>query len=122
MTAEQRAAYDYFADIAEDLGLRVRADTEGWPIVPGRLGRLEYHDRVRAAIFTNRPRIHARIQNLPGIIRHQTGDRELRALIPMQNLSDAAAAIKAYRKPRLSPQSLQNLSAGSATRFGTRPT
>jgi len=41
-TNEQRKATAYLRAIASSY--RVELDAEGWPMVPGRLGRIEYHD------------------------------------------------------------------------------
>ena len=78
-TNEQRKATAYRLAIAG--GYRVELDAEGWPMVPGRLGRIEYHDDTDVAVFTNRRRLHVRILAIPAIKRHQTGDEELRAAV-----------------------------------------
>jgi hypothetical protein len=104
-------------------GCRVQLDAEGWPMIPGRLGRIEHHDNARLAVFTNRRRLHARISAIPGVQRHQTGDEELRALFPPDCLPQVAKTIRGRRKRAVSAASLRNLSpaAGAATRFGLVP-
>ena len=115
-TNEQRKATTYLRAIAG--GYRVELDAEGWPMVPGRLGRIEYHDDTDLAVFTNRRRLHVRILAIPAIQRNQTGDEELRALFPPDSLSQVAKTIKARRKRTPSPAMLENLAAvGAATRF-----
>jgi hypothetical protein len=50
MTTEQAEAFAQPRTLAAASRLRVRPDDEGWPIIPGRLGQIEYHDgRSRAA-------------------------------------------------------------------------
>jgi len=78
-TNEQRKGTAYLRAIAG--GYRVELDAEGWPIVPGRLGRIEYHDDTHVVVFTNCRRLHARLLAIPSIQRHQTGDEELRAAV-----------------------------------------
>jgi hypothetical protein len=120
-TNEQRKATAYLRLIAD--GYRVELDAEGWPTVPGRLGRVEYHDDTDLAVFTNRRRLHVRILAIPAIKRHQTGDEELRAVFPPQALPQVAKTINARRKRAVSAASLRNLSpsAGAATRFRLAP-
>ena len=57
-------------------------DVEGFPVIQGRLGRIEWHDEERRelAVYTDRLRLFARLLAIPGVKRHQTGDQELRAL------------------------------------------
>ena len=115
-TNEQRKATAYLRAIAG--GYRVELDAEGWPMVPGRLGRIEYHDDTDLAVFTNRRRLHVRILAIPAIQRNQTGDEELRALFPSSVLPLVAGAVRARRKRTLSPSSLQSLArARAATMF-----
>lgn len=64
-TNEQRKATAYLLAIAG--GYRVELDAEGWPMVPGRLGRIEYHDDTDLAVFTHRRRLHVRILAIPVI-------------------------------------------------------
>jgi len=91
---------------------KVERDREGWPIIPGRLGRIEWHDpEGRAlAVYTDRPRVFARLLVVPGLRRHQTGDQELRALFPVDALPQVARLIKARRRgSQTAPKSLRNL-------------
>jgi hypothetical protein len=120
-TNEQRKATAYLLAIAG--GYRVELDAEGWPMVPGRLSRIEYHDDTDVAVFTNRRRLHARLLAIPSIQPHQTGDEELRAVFPSQALPQVAKTINARRKRAVSAASLRNLntSAGVATRFRLAP-
>jgi hypothetical protein len=115
-TNEQREATAHLRTIAG--GYRIELDAEGWPMIPGRLGRIEYYDGTWLAVFADRRRLHSRILAIPGVQRHQTGDEELRALFPPDSLSEVAKTIKARRKRMPSPAILENLAAvGAATRF-----
>jgi hypothetical protein len=38
---------------------RVRRDPEGWPVIPGRYGRVEWHEGPTLAIYADRPRMFA---------------------------------------------------------------
>ena len=101
---------------------RVQLDAEGWPMIPGRLGQIEYHDHAHLAVFINRRRLHARILAIPGVQRHQTGDEELRALFPPNSLPQVAKTTKARRKRTLSPAIREKLAAArAATRFRPAP-
>src|SRR2546422_11587625 len=92
-TSEQRTADASLRSIAGTY--RVTQDAEGWPIVPGRLGQIEYHDGGSLAVFTDR---RGKLLAIPGIRRHQTGDGELRALFAPALLAPVAQAIRAYRR------------------------
>ena len=88
---------------------KTTTDTEGWPIIPGRLGRLE-HDGARLAVYTDRPRLFERLLATPGVIRHQRGDDELRAWVEPAALPAVSGLIKAHRRrSQTSPKSLVNL-------------
>jgi hypothetical protein len=77
---------------------RVVSDAEGWPMIPGRYGRIEYHDGASAAVFTDRPRLFARLLAVPGVRRHQTGDGEARMIFPPDALPEVARLIGARRR------------------------
>jgi hypothetical protein len=98
MTTEQAEAFAQLRTLAAASRLRVRPDDEGWPIIPGRLGQIEYHDGRTLAVFTDRPRLHAKLWAIPGVRRHQTGDREMRALLPPEALEQVAGVIRARRQ------------------------
>ena len=58
-----------------DIG--VEPDAEGFPAIPGRLGRIEWHDPEggELAVCTDRPRLFDRLLAIPGVRRHKTGDQ-----------------------------------------------
>jgi hypothetical protein len=102
---EQTAAFRSLRALAAPLRLRVTSDREGWPIIPGRLGQIEYHDGVELAVYTDRPRLFAKLWAIPGVRRHQTGDQEMRALFPSEALEQVARVIRAKRRRRGRPLS-----------------
>jgi hypothetical protein len=75
-TPEQLAAFAHLRALAAPLRLRVTADPEGWPIIPGRLWAI------------------------PGVRRHQTGDQEMRAPFPAEALAQVAGVIRARTRRR----------------------
>lgn len=58
------------------LRVRVIRDLEGWPTIPGKLGRLEWHDGTEVAIYADRPRLFTRLWAVPGICCWQVGHQE----------------------------------------------
>jgi hypothetical protein len=64
--------------LAEPFRYRVRCDAEGWPVIPGRLGQIEPHDDQWLAVYSNRPRVFARLWAPPEVRRWQVGDQEAR--------------------------------------------
>jgi hypothetical protein len=95
------------------LGGRVRLvpDAEGVPIVPGRMGRIEYlgvrtgADRdgtrypERLHVFTDRGRIITKLLAMPGVHRGQMGDSEARLWFAPDDAS-ALAAVARIIRPR----------------------
>jgi hypothetical protein len=110
--SEKTTADDKMRSLAAGGKYRVDRDTEGFPVIPGRLGRIEWHDPEgrELAVYTDRPRLFARLLAIPGVRRHQTGDQELRALFSAAVLPQVAHLIKARRRrSQASPKSLENL-------------
>ena len=124
MTADQRAAFDRLRALAMARRHRVIADAEGWPVIPGRLGRIEDNGDGRlCAVYTDRPRLFAKLWAIPGVRRWQTGDTEMRAVFPHEALPAVATVIRARTRRRLSAAAARNLGAGTAYRFTmTTPT
>jgi hypothetical protein len=112
MTKEQRTAADSLR--AHAPGYRVISDLEGWPVIPGRLGQIEYHDGVRLAAFTDRPRLHRRLLAIPRLEAHQKGDQELRVIFPASALGAVAKTLGARRKRVLAPSQLEALARARA--------
>ena len=80
-------------DWARPARYRVISDLDGWPTIPGKLGRLEWHDNGHLVVCTDRPRLFARLWVLPGVQRWQVGDQEARALVPAERLPEVATLI-----------------------------
>ena len=97
------------AALAAPYRYRVRLDAEGWPMIPGRYGRLEWHDGRELAVYTDRPRLFARLWAVSGVRRWQVGDREARGLFPVQALPAVAAVIQARKRRAGHPAGLRNL-------------
>ncbi len=102
--------------LAAPYRFQVRTDVEGWPIIPGRSGQIEWFDGDELAVYTNRPRLFAKLWSIPGVRRHQTGDAEMRAVFPPEALGQVAGVIKARRRRMLSPEQARRLGAGTAYR------
>ena len=111
-THEQQRAFAELRAIAEPHRLRVRADAEGFPMIPGRYGRIEGPGGSELAVYCDRPRLFRRIWSVPGVRRHQTGDTEMRALFLPEAIEPVAALIRARRRRRgrpMSPEAAQKL-------------
>ena len=93
---EQRATEQLRA-LAKPYRFRLRLDDEGFPLIPGRYGQIEWFDGKDLAVYTSRPRLFARLWAIPGVRRHQTGDAEMRAVFPPAALADVAVVIRAKR-------------------------
>jgi len=107
-------AFSQLRALAAPFRFRVLADPEGFPIIPGRLGQIEYHDGHELAVYTDRPRLLPKLRTIPGVRRHQTGDQEMRALFPVEALDQVAGVIRARRRRVLSPEAARKRS-GLAT-------
>jgi hypothetical protein len=100
----QRRAAEQLRALARLHRLRVAFDTEGFPVIPGRYGQIEWFDGTDLAVYTDRLRLFAKLWAIPGVRRHQTGDTEMRAVFPPEALQLIAGAIKARRRRTLSPE------------------
>jgi hypothetical protein len=124
MTGEHRAAFAQLQSIARPFRLRVTADAEGFPIISGRYGRIEWFcDGIRCwscplpgqfalAVYSDRTRLFGRLLAIPGAKRHQAGDQEMRVVFPPGAVEEVARLIRA-RKRRvgrpLSPEAAKKL-------------
>ena len=127
---EPQRAVAQLRTVAKPYRFRVQADAEGFPIIPGRHGQIEWYcDGVNCsscllpgqfalAVYTDRPRLFTKLWAIPGVKRHQTGDTEMRAVFPAEALEQVATVIRARRKrTQTSPKSLQNLRPRVTSRF-----
>jgi len=73
---------------------RVTLDAEGWPMIPGRYGRIEHHDGPSLAIYSESMRLLAKLV-AAGARRHQIGDDEYRLLFERAALPTIAKVIVA---------------------------
>ena len=124
----QQQAVEQLRTLAKPYRLRVQADAEGFPFIPGRYGRIEWHcdgvnchacplpGRVALAVYTERPRLFSKIWSIPGVRRYQTGDSEMRAVFPIEALPAVARVIRAHRKPGIGSEVAKKI--GSRTAFG----
>jgi hypothetical protein len=106
----QTTAFAQLRDLARPLRLRVIADAEGYPAIPGRYGRLEWFDGRDLAVYSDHPRFFTKLWAIPGVRRHQTGDHEMRAIFPPEALEQVAGVIRARRqRPAASAAHLQRV-------------
>ena len=124
--SERQRAVEQLRKVAKPYRFRVQADPEGFPIIPGRHGQIEWYcdgvncsscalpGQLALAVHTNHPRLFEKLWAVPGVKRHQTGDTEIRAVFPPEALEQVAQVIKARRRRSLSPE--------EARRRGFKPT
>jgi hypothetical protein len=117
--SEPRTALQFLRALASPARFRVKPDPEGWPTIPGRLGRIEAQCDGQdchgcpepgplLAAWTDRPRLFARLRALPDVRPWQAGAGELRALFPPRALPAVARLIRARRRrPATSAAHLQ---------------
>jgi hypothetical protein len=103
-TAEQTRAFSQLRSLAATHGYRVTADAEGFPVIPGRYGQIEWTGGSDLAVYSRRPKLFRKLWALSGVIRRQTGDAEMRAVFPPEALQQVAAVIKARRKRSLASE------------------
>lgn len=95
-----------FRALAAPHRFRVRQDAEGFSLIPGRLGRIEWHDATTLAVYTDRSRLFTRLLAIPGVRRWQIGDQEVRGLM----------LIQACRRRTLTSEGARQKGAGTAYR------
>jgi hypothetical protein len=120
MTAEQAQAAERLRWLPGRY--RVLADVEGWPIIPGRYGRVEWDHPDTLTVFSNRPRLFAKLLAVPGVRRYQTGDEEARMLVVLDAVPQVAAIIKARRKRAATAAGHLGDHAFRSTRTAQEPT
>lgn len=121
-TDEQARAFTLLRELAAPARFRVVPDAEGFPIIPGRTGQIEWYcdgvdchscplpGQFALAVWTDRPRLFSKLQAIQGVRRHQTGDPEARMVFPPEALLAVAGIIRARRKrPRPSPAQIARL-------------
>ena len=125
-TAEQADAFAQLRALAKPYRFRVQPDAEGFPVIAGRYGRIEWYcDGVNChscplpgqfalAVCSDHSRLFEKLWASTGVTGDQTGDEEMRAVFPPEALEQVAGVIKARRKRTLSPE--------EARRRGFKPT
>jgi hypothetical protein len=97
MPRQQHTGLDQLRRLARLARYRVSTDPEGFPVIPGRYGRIEWFDGRDLAVYCTHPRLFAKLWAIPDVRRHQTGDHEMRATFPPEALEQVAAVIRAKR-------------------------
>lgn len=127
----QQRAVEQLRALGEPYRFRVQADSDGFPIIPGRYGQIEWWcdgihcaarfggfcplpGRFALGVYTNRHRLYKKLWAIAGVKRHQTGDMEMRAMFPPEALEEVARVVKARRR--------RTLSSEEARRRGFKPT
>ena len=122
----QQRAVEQLRALAKPYRFRVQVDAEGFPLIPGRYGQIEWQcdgvdchscplpGQVALGVFTDHPRLFEKLWAIPGVRRRQTGDTEMRAVFPPDALQYVAGVIKARRRRTLAPE--------EARRRGFKPT
>jgi hypothetical protein len=87
-TSLAQRAVEHLRALAKPHRFRIRLDVEGFPVIPGRYGQIEWFDGADLAVYAARPRLFERIWAIPGVRRHQTGDSEMRAVFPPEALQE----------------------------------
>ena len=114
--SEQQRAAQLLRALVKPYRFRVRADAEGFPIIPGRYGQIEWFDGRDLAVYTDRPRLFAKLWAIPHVRRHQTGDTEMRAVFSPEAIEQVAAVVKARRRRTLASDEAHRLGANTAYR------
>jgi hypothetical protein len=110
LVVRYKAPHAALTVLAAPYRYRVTRDAEGWPIIPGRYGRLEWHDEVALAVYSDRLRVLARLWAVPGVRRWHVGDQEARVLVPADRPFEVATLIQARRRRLLTPEAARKRS------------
>ncbi len=115
-TAEQLAAFAYLRALAAPHRLRTVADDEGFPMMPGLYGSVEWAGENDGWLFayTTGRLIRRRLLALSDVRPQQVGDDELRIRFPVARLPEVARLLRARRRrPPSSAVSLRRPAGGS---------
>src|SRR5687768_7461731 len=105
-----------FKALATPLRLRVQLDAQGFPFVPGRIGRIEWPGAPLLAVYSDHPRIFPKRLAVPGVKRHQIGDDEIRVLFPPEILAEVASVIRTRKRRTLTPEDARQTGLRTAHR------
>jgi hypothetical protein len=89
--------------VAAPFRYRVALDADGWPMIPGRYGRLQWHDETALTVFTG-------LWAIPGGRRWQVGDREVRGVVPGEGLTEVAGLFQARKRRVLTSEAVRKRS------------
>lgn len=117
-TSELKTAFQQYEALVP--GFRIAADAEGWPMTPGKYGRIEFYTADTLAVFTDGPRTVGKLGGIPGVRRHQIGDTEARVLFPPALLPVVAQALRLQRKRTLSSEEARKRGAKTAYKATSR--
>ena len=87
-------------------------------MIPGRYGQVEWFDGRALAVYCDHRKLFRNLWTIANVRRHQTGDREMRAVFPPEALEQVAAVIRAKRwggTGRGRPQNLRSQPGQLAT-------
>jgi hypothetical protein len=65
MPTNQHAAVDQLRRLAKPSRYRISTDSEGFPLIPGRYGRIEWFDGRDLAVYSDHPRVFAKLWAIP---------------------------------------------------------
>lgn len=105
---------------------QVRRDDEGWPMVRGRYGRVEWHSSEAVAVYSQAMRKLHPLLGVPGVRRWQVGDDEYRLILPLASgdyseaLRGVGALIRVRTRRKSSEAQKLALSQGRARLTGQR--
>ena len=98
-----------FRAVVRPFRLRVVTDVEGFPVIPGRYGQIEWYcdgvdcwscplpGELALAVYSDHPKVFAKLWVIPGVRPRQTGDLEMRAVFPLEALEQVVVVIRAKR-------------------------
>jgi hypothetical protein len=132
-TAKQANAFSEFRELAKSHRFRVQADAEGFPVIHGRYGQIEWYcdgkdcaarfggfcslpRQLALAIYTNRPRLFEKLWAIPGVKRHETGDQGDAGRLPTRGSGAGRRGHQSKTETPLSPEAARKLGAGTAYR------
>ena len=89
--------------MAAGLRVRVKPDWEGFPVIPGKYGQVEYYGaewrtgEERLRVYTDRRLIPSRLLAIPGVRVQQRGDDEVRMWFPAGDAECLRAVCRVIR-------------------------
>jgi len=111
--------YDQFLQL-KSTKLPVKIDKWGEPYLPGIRGRVTPYsnDGQVLCMYTDKPRILARMLELPWITPHQIADQEGYVLFHVKNIKKAKIFLRLKNRHNVNPKSLANLTSQHRFKVG----